>query len=153
MVKNRIERLFTQSLKRMDPCPWHMKLQVNELAHNATPADFLVLTATFRYLVECKMVNLQSKQKNASRFDFARLTQELDLRHFDAYHTNNRGYVLLGFMERLSSRSDVYLVPIEDFCKIRDECPLKTITRFHAQDMFSKYRIWVSGRFLRLNFE
>ncbi len=54
MVKQKVEKIFKDSLKHFEY--YYIKLQVNPLAHKTSPADFLVLTENFNYMIECKQV-------------------------------------------------------------------------------------------------
>lgn len=111
LMVNRTEQIFRKSLNKYTD--WYfMKLQVNELAHCKTPADFLILTPQFRYLVECKQVKLKDGK---GAFSFNRLTQEEDLFYFEDKQTYNRSFILIAFLERYLKKSSLFLIPIYSY--------------------------------------
>ncbi len=110
MSKQKLEHYVSQSLKHFGN--WYLKLQVMPLAHTTSPADFIVITQNYNYLIECKQVTC--KEKN-NYFYIDRLTQNLDLLSFENVSTNNRAFVILLFWHGSLKKSNCFIIPIQSF--------------------------------------
>lgn len=106
MVKNRLERRFSEYLKKRSV--WYMKLQVSTFAHKTTPADFLISNGKHISLVECKGVTCK---EGKGRFDFKRLTQIEDLCSFATWEKNHKSFVLLAYFDKRWKDSETYMIP------------------------------------------
>ena len=111
MAKQRLEGIFTLSLKERSDL-WFMKLQVNPLAHKQTPGDYLILSHSYRYIVECKETKCIDGK---ARFDFSRLTQEQELQIFRNQTVINRPYILFLFWHGRFMKSEIFLIPLSIF--------------------------------------
>jgi len=98
---------------------WHLKLQCNPLAHTALPADFIILTHEYKYLIECK------ESKNGV-FVFDRLTQQDDLINFERFSDNNKSYVMLLFWQERLKNSYLFIIPIQSFIIFMDKIGKKS---------------------------
>jgi len=126
MSKQKLEHYVSQSLKHFGN--WYLKLQVMPLAHTTSPADFIVITQNYNYLIECKQVtcksvnckeDMQGTRKNYY-FYIDRLTQNLDLLSFENVSMNNRAFVILLFWHGSLKKSNCFIIPIQSFndCEI-----------------------------------
>ncbi len=114
MTKQKLEKFFSKSLKQEESI-WGMKLHNNMLAHQTTPADY-ILSATddfgfhFTILVECKQVTC--KEDGKGRLATKRLKQMNDLLGFQCSFPNHKSYFCIAFKERFWAKSDIYMIPI-----------------------------------------
>ena len=119
MTKNKLEKKFSKSLKE-DSELWGMKLHNNMLAHQTTPADYILThnngVNLKVILVECKQVTLKDGK---GRFAFKRMKQMHDLLAFEhvqpLYHIS---YVCLAYLEPLWKDTDVYIIPASEFVRM-----------------------------------
>jgi len=133
MAKQRLEGDFRESIKKHDNA-WYLKLQTFPGAYTENPADFLVLTPKYRYLIECK-------QTTGKRFDFARLTQKAGLIKFHEAHDNNKAYVLISFWKSRKIRSFFYLIPIDIMIQFSAYIPKKSANESEFNQYLSEYRV------------
>lgn len=138
MAKQKLEKLFKDSLKHFQY--YYIKLQVNPLAHKTSPADFLVLTENFNYMIECKQVlNLDGKKT----YTFDRLTQENDLREFQKTLTRNRSFVLICFLKDRIKNSDFYLIYLDKYIFYKNISEKKSLNNKDMEDLFKENKLEV----------
>jgi hypothetical protein len=106
MVKNKLEVLFSKSMK--EQFAWGIKLHNNPLAHQPTPADYIVSNHNKFQLYECKQVTLV---EGKGRLTFKRLKQMHDLLAFENVHGERSSYFVIGFKDKYWANSEVYIVP------------------------------------------
>lgn len=136
MAKQHLEKYLSKTLKQKDV--WWIKLQVMPLAKHKTPADYIIISHNFRYLIECKERKLCN---NRARFSFDELTQEASLVEFERKFALNKSYVLLMFWNTTIKNSDIYLIPIEGIINYRTFSGKKSINNTQACVFFSEYKI------------
>lgn len=116
MVHNKLETLFSASIKA-NPAMWGMKLHNNPLAHQTTPADFILSYTGINslnldlYLVECKQVTCENGK---GRLAFKRLKQMHDLQTFSNQNKNHWAYFCIAFYDGRWDNSEVYLIPVNN---------------------------------------
>jgi hypothetical protein len=115
MVKNRCEKYLSQALKLSGN--YYLKLQVNPLACQKTPADFLLFLKEMRILIECK-------ETITNYYLFDRLTQEGMLKEFEEQNNTypfpyNRSYVLIMFWEKNLKNSDTFLISLQEYLEVK----------------------------------
>lgn len=135
-MTQRLEGELSSTLKNFGV--WHIKMQVNQLAHTCMPADFWVNRPDKQILIECKETDVRSNPKN--RFTYDRVTQMHDLLAFE-YCSSNHSYLLIMFRERFLRKSDIYMIPSEDFKKIFTEYKNKSMTREQFSDQYGDYEV------------
>ena len=121
------ERVFRDSLTALADNGkevYHIKLMSNPLAFHKSPADFLVLTTNFRYLVECKEINCRIKSE---AFGFDRLTQKSALLEFNGLFPSHVSYVMLLFRLDRLDKSHCYFLPIRVFEEIMNSVGKKSL--------------------------
>ena len=122
MVKNKLEKKFSESFKQWSGI-WGMKLHNNLLAHQTTPADYILTKTTtisapdlpniktYRHvtiLVEAKQVTLK---EGKGRLVFKRLKQMHSLLNFENVSKCHEAYFLIAFKADRWANSDIYMVP------------------------------------------
>lgn len=90
MTKQRLEKTLQEILKHVSKS-YYMKIQVNPMAHTRTPGDFLFVTHSRNYIIECK------ECASTNRFDFSRYTQRFELNKWTESVWRNRGLLLISF--------------------------------------------------------
>lgn len=138
MTKQKLEGVFSKSLSQRSDL-WYIKLQVNSLAHTRTPADYLIISQNYNYLVECKQVDLRKNPKN--RFTFDRLTQEQDLLYFENKFGKNKSFVLILLLNRMLKKSHFYLIPIDYYIYIKNIINKKSMNSDDMEKEFSVFKI------------
>ena len=142
MVKNKLEGLFSKSLKAASGI-WGMKLHNNMLAHQTTPADYIItLERNFKpiiMLVECKQVTCE--EGGQGRFAFRRLKQLHDLESFETVFGFHESYLCLGYHERGWNNGSIYIVPIEVFAKLMKTHRAKSLNRKDAELHLKDYKV------------
>ena len=116
MVVNKLESYLSSELnqiKNIYKNIYYMKLQVNQMAHKRTVADFLLLTEDKNYAIECKM-------SENDTFYFNRLTQEIDLQIFDAANDRCKSYVMLLFWLGNKNNSLIYVCTIKELLELKE---------------------------------
>ena len=134
MTKNHLEKLFSASLKA-DSRFWGMKLHNNPLAHQNTPADYIISFNKQIYvytqnssqvipifqkhliLAECKQVTAPN-----TRLTFKRLKQLHDLLSFENTDYFHHSYVIIGFYHGgwTKESSEIYAIPANIMKEIID---------------------------------
>ena len=137
-MKQKLEGVFSKSLA-LQTNLWYMKLQVNTMAHTRTPADYLIISEKYNYLVECKQVNIKNNPQ--ARYNFDRLTQEQDLLLFENKFEKNKSYVLILFLGSMLKKSHFYLIPIKDYMKVKKDCCMKTLSHKLFHNYFENFII------------
>lgn len=147
MVRNKLEKLFSKSLKADDEL-WGMKLHNNMLAHQTTPADYIIsyqdLAGLTLHLVECKLVTCKElAQKNSKgRFAFKRFKQAHDLTQFaNKFPLYHEGWLCLGFFDKRWNNSEVYLIPIHYIIKHIADSSSVSISREKAKEEFKQFKM------------
>ncbi len=112
MGKQRTEKRFRESLQHAAEVHgtslWYIKLQVNQLAHNSNPGDFLVFLDRELHCIEAKQVT------GKNRFSFKRLSQKSKLTEFDL-KPNQHGWVLISFWFGSAKKSDTFLLTVAEY--------------------------------------
>jgi hypothetical protein len=137
-MKQKLEGVFSKSLKYRTDL-WYIKLQVNQMAHTKSPADYLIISADNNFLVECKQVDLRKNPKKTYTFD--RLTQEEDLLAFEKKFNNNRSYVLLLTLNKMLKNSDFYFIPIKYYINVKNRIGKKSMTSEDLLREFNQFRL------------
>ena len=120
MSKQKLEQYVKDSLKQKQ-C-WYHKIQNSHFC--ATPADFIVLTTTKRYLIECKQILYVNMRTS---FSFDRLTQESELYNFKWQNPElNESLILIMFWNKRLKNSYIYSIPILDYINIKNQLPTST---------------------------
>ena len=132
MTKQHLEGILSHSLIIYDY--WYLKLQVMPLAFTTMPADYIVLTNDYSYLIECK------ECKNR-RFDFSRLTQFKDLIKFDKKGDKFRSYLMILFWDTNYKKSKCFNIPIKVLKNFMDNCGKKSINLKDFEKFYEKYTI------------
>jgi hypothetical protein len=118
MTQQHLEGILTKSLKNIGV--WHLKLQTNPLAHKDNPADYIVLTNNYNYLIECK-------ESKSNRFDFDRLTQEKHLVEFQTYGDRFLSFVMILFWNNRALNSTCFMIPINMYLEAKKTIGKKSI--------------------------
>ena len=147
MTKNKLEKIFSKSLQS-DIELWFMKLHNNPLAHQTTPADYILSYQQSIFppnlqlhLVECKQVTCCDGK---GRFAFKRLKQMYDLIQFEekVFHFHN-GWLCLAYYDRTWANSEVYLIPIKVMQKVIHDSSYVSINREDAKERFKNFKLFV----------
>jgi len=133
MVKQRLERDFVNAMKK-DGMLYILKLYHVMGRYTTTPADFIVLTENYKYLVECK-------ECRGKAFIYERLTQKQELLEFKNYHYNNIGLILFCFWNKSRKSSIYYLIPIELWSKIEGLNGKKSMNIGEFEENFPEYKV------------
>jgi hypothetical protein len=136
--KQHCEEIFRNSVKESNLKCWLKKQQVMPLAHQTSPADFIVITEGNNNLVECKESNLL---KSKPTFDRDRLTQHDELVAFANIFPHHHAYVVLLFWAGSVAKSDAFMVPINIWDQKLEEFPKRTISVADAREIFAQYRL------------
>jgi len=139
--KNKLEKHFSKMLKA-DSRFWGMKLHNNPLAHQTTPADY-VLTCLKNdrlkvLLVEAKQVTCKDGK---GRFAFKRLTQLASLMSF-VNHPGHEAYLCLAYYDKNWANSEVYYVPILHMKLVMEAHSFVSLNRSDAADILEKFRCY-----------
>ena len=142
MTKNKLEKAFSKSLQA-DTDLWGMKLHNNMLAHQITPADYIIsynkrLFSLFLHLVECKQVTCKMGK---GRFAFKRLHQRYDLENFENHNPYHHSWVCLAYWDGRWSNSEVYLIPINAMASVIDSSTNMSMNRIDAKLLWEDFRI------------
>jgi len=138
MTKNRLEKLFSKSLEQF--C-WGIKLHNNPLAHQNTPADYIISEQGMVYLVECKQVTCKDGK---GRLAFNRLKQMHDLLSFGVY-SFHKAYFCIAFWDGRWSNSEVYLIPAIDMQAYIIDNSKVSANRVEFKKFFDEYRVYIVG--------
>ena len=122
MVKQRLEKTLKDILK-VQPGTYHIKLQVNPLAHHKMPGDFLHLIPGKNYIIECK-------ECNGTNFPFTRYTQRAELERFDSALWHNEGWLLISFSKGTRKKTAYYAMPCHVMAHIIDTSEKKSVNEF-----------------------
>ncbi len=134
------ERIFRNSLTDLNNV-WFIKLQ--NIHTTSTPADFLILTENYRYLIECKEIALY---KGYNSFSFDRLTQENDLIEFNKKHNMNRSVILLNFRDKTLKKSHAYFIHLDRYLLMKKDINKKSINIEQMDYYFNEFRINILPR-------
>ncbi len=152
MVRNKLEKLFSASCK-VDRDLWFMKLHNNMLAHQTTPADYiLTVDRAFKpktILVECKQVTCEDGT-GKGRFAFKRLKQLHDLISFETLRHFHESYLCLGYYAHGWTNSAIYLVPIYVMQTIIAEHKTKSLNSQDAETILKSYKIKIKNKVMDL---
>jgi len=140
MVKNKLEKMFSKSC-RVETVLWFMKLHNNPLAHQTTPADYIISTAfgsdinhPLLYLVECKQVTCK---EGKGKLAFKRLKQLHDMLSFENKFEHHKAFFCIAFYNGQWNESEVYLVPVKEMDHFIANHHLISVNR---QDMYSYFK-------------
>lgn len=118
---------------------WFIKLINNHFTK--TPADFLVLGVTKRYLIECKQILFANMN---SSFSFDRLSQENELYKFKIQNELNESLVLIMFWNKRLKNSFIYSIPILDYINIKSELlsnGTKSLSLDYLEQFQAKFKV------------
>lgn len=141
MTKQRLEGDLTKALKQIN-C-YSLKLHNNPMAHQTTPADYLIITRNNNYLIECKQCSNDS-------LAFSRLTQLQDLLIFQKKYTNTFSYILLMYYTGRIDKSDIYLIPVLYLNNIIKNHKFKSLNKNDAFKYFNQYKIKTEKSILQI---
>ncbi len=166
MVRNKLEKLFSKSQK--DQFQWGMKLHNNPLAHQTTPADYIVsmkdddsVYHEHKFmLMECKQVTCKRSQSftdtagktpalGKGRLAFKRLKQMHDLLAFEAIHGKNSAFFVVAFYDGRWNNSEVYMVPINQMKNMVDNYGRVSINRQDMKSYFPNHILKLEGGILQ----
>lgn len=136
MVTQRLEKDLSKILTET-PNIWFLKLQVNMRSFSSMPADYLVLTAKKRFLIECK-------ETRTKRYSFLRSNQVKKMKEFHIKHFDNRAYMLFSFRIKRFKRPLYYLVDILEYLKFEAKIELKSASHNDFEEHLSECRIELS---------
>jgi len=140
MAKQKLEKMISKSIKSNDIL-WGMKLHNNPLAHQNTPADFILSTEYTTYsnhpilaLVECKQVTCK---EGKGRLGFKRLKQLHDMLSFQNKFTFHKSYFCIAFYDGRWDNSEIYIVPVKEMEDFIHNHSMVSVNRL---DMHLKFR-------------
>lgn len=152
MVKNKLERLFSES-GHADKDLWIMKLISNPLTHQNTPADYILdykdstmsghpdHTNLRLMLIECKMVTLDDEK---GRLAFKRLKQMHDLINFENIRPDcHKSYFCIAYWAGRWDQSEIYIVPVHTMQRVVmtfAERGIVSLNREQAREHLKNYR-------------
>ncbi len=131
MTKQRLEGDLQQQIKNV-PYTWYMKIQVNPMAHCKTVADFLFLTKSNNFAIECK-------ECKGTSFPFSRFTQKEKLTEFHEALPKNKGILLICFWKGTKKKSSYYPIPVLNMNKIINESKKKSCNEKDLSDYCMSY--------------
>jgi len=138
MVKNKLESTFSKSIKA-NKYLYGMKLHNNPLAHQNTPADYLLTNGSKVHLVECKQVTCKNGK---GRLVHKRLKQMHDLisfaHRFEGFHNS---WFCIGFFDNGWSNSEIYLIPVLKIWNAVNSFGKVSFNRDDMFRLFSDYKI------------
>jgi len=160
MTKNKLEKLFSASC-RANKSLWYMKLHNNPLAHQNTPADYILsyeelctLGGGNQYkrikiaLVECKQVTCKNGK---GRLAFKRLKQMHSLLSFHAKRIGfHEAYFCIGFHDKGWMNGEIYIIPIHAMSDVIERSYKKSINRDEMMMTFSNYKLNVDKGIIQL---
>jgi len=136
-MTQKLEGIFSKSLK-LNKNLYGMKLQVNQLAHQTVPADFVVFNQVGDVqFVECKECKLNDKGKGS--FGFGRLTQEADLNILQRFSVFMCNYVMILFRAPTLKKSYCFMIPFVEYIKFKHRFTKKSANLGDFKDYLSKY--------------
>lgn len=156
MVKNQLEKKFSESYKA-DPDFWGMKLHNNPLAHQNTPADYILdycnitqgfFTPVYVILVECKQVTCAAGENG--RLAFKRLKQMTDLITFKSIRPFHKSYFCIAFKEPFWANSEVYLLSADAMQALINSSAKVSINREEMKTCFKECQVPMDGNLLYL---
>ena len=121
MAKQRLEQTIQQFLAPLTNS-YYMKLQVNPMAHTKTPGDFLWVTRTRNFIIECK-------ECNSTSFAFNRFTQHKLLLKWNNALNRNCGLLIICFWNGRRKTSDYYVLTISDIERLMERSTKKSANR------------------------
>lgn len=151
MTKNKLEKLFSKSIKA-DSRFWGMKLHNNPLAHQNTPADFILSYDEwdddelhhYTVLAECKEVTCK---EGKGRLVHKRLKQLHDLLSFqNKFAASHRSFFVVSFNEERWANSDVYIIPIFEMNEALKNSTKVSFNREEMKELFSKFTVSIDKR-------
>ena len=152
MVKNKLETLFSNSMR--DQFAWGIKLHNNMLAHQTTPADYIVsmnlgnITSNHKFmLVECKQVTCKDRN---GRLAFKRLKQMHDLQTFEQIHGVKSAFFCIAYWDGRWTNSEVYLVPVSIISTLIETHNYKSLNRADAMIRLNPFKLEIKGGVLQL---
>jgi len=156
VTKNKLEKMFSKSLKAEDAF-WGMKLHNNPLAHQNTPADYIL---TYEYqknyemhlktiLVECKQVTCDDYGRG--RLTHKRLKQMHDMLSFENKFNNHKAFWCIAFYNSRWDKSDIYLIPVRVMYGAIQAHSMVSFNRIDFDRIFADYRVFINGGVIPLN--
>ena len=152
MVRNKLESLFSKSLKASRSL-FGMKLHNNTLAHQNTPADYIIsweekrssnyMKIDFKEskiklaLIECKQVTCKYEK---GRLNFKRLKQMHDLLNFKTLRMKHHdAYFCIAFYDHGWLNSEVYLIPVHKMYEDIEATKRKSFNRDNFKIKYAEY--------------
>lgn len=141
MVKNKLEKRFSQSFKAQGFYGW--KLHNNMLTHQTTPADYDICYVNHpwykRYLVECKQCTVSDNNpKPTLKID--RLHQMNDMIAFQKYSPNHKSFFCIAWVEKRWTDSDIYLIPVDEMYYFVNNWHKQSINRDDMREHFDRFK-------------
>jgi hypothetical protein len=151
LTKNKLEKLISGSMEAWRAKQWFiMKLHNNPLAHQTTPADYL-LTIPYKgttmfirniVLLEAKLVTCD---EGKGRFALKRLKQLHDLLQFFLMDVHNHSaYIALAYYDERWANSELYIIPIQEMNSTILSRTKESINREEAKEEFAAFRVTVA---------
>jgi len=144
MTKNKLEKCFSKSLKADDSL-WGMKLHNNPLAHQNTPADYIISRTIYDnyislilILVECKQVTCKDGK---GRLAFKRLKQMHDLLNFTSISPLHESNFCIAYYDKRWDNSDVYIVPVKIMHELVNSWDYVSLNREDASVQLKDYKV------------
>ena len=125
MTKNRLEKNFSKAMHGARDL-WGIKLHNNLLAHQTTPADYIIINQGTAHLVECKQITLPNTLK------FKRLKQMSELLSFSA-RAKAFSWFCFAWFTPSKKQETYYLVPAMEMHKLTLSFSKKSITHSEFQ--------------------
>lgn len=150
MKKQKLEKILKKSITN-NLNLLGFKLHNNPLAHQTTPADFIIHTKSNKvYYVECK--ECKRKSDGSIRFDFNRLTQETDLEILNSFNEIISCYVCISLQEKTFKKSKYYLIPFSEYKKIKESFIKNSLNEKDMIEYFKEFELLqISNEILNLN--
>lgn len=144
MTKNKLEKLFSKSLKA-HPEYWGMKLHNNPLAHQNTPGDYLLtieqvesyITYVNVLLIECKQVTCK---EGKGRLAHKRLKQLHDMLSFDKHSSRHKAIFCIAFWDERWDRSEIYFIPAQTMYEKILRSTKESFNREEMKLLFGRYK-------------
>jgi len=136
MTNNKLEKMFSKSLHSSHL--FGMKLHNNPLAHQNTPADYLISNGKEVILVECKQVTCKDGN---GRLAINRLKQLHDLLSFAKHYTNHKAFFCIAFWDGRWDKSEIYFIPAKGLKIVIDNWEKKSFNRFDMQTIFYELQV------------
>lgn len=146
----KLEGVLSKSLREVKNLYYH-KLHNNPLAHQKTPADFIVHNkkGTTIY-IECKECKLKDGKGS---FAFSRLTQEQDLEIIENFSNSTISAVMILFRDKTLKKSSCFIIQYKTYKMFKKLIPKKSANIKDFKDYLSYAELDVlPGSIFDMNF-